>query len=288
MNNNNNTNTSPTTSTQNNSNNKSHNGSNEQNQQHSFEQSAHTNGHHKEANCENTNNKHDDDRNNSNSDKCSPITNGVGKNNQIHANYAVKNYDNLNVSNGTTNGKSHHLTDSAQQIVDDKVEITVAKDDRYQDFGFNLSKSLHGNGIYVDKIRLGSPAENNFYLKPNTKLFKVNKHNLYISIYYISYISFFQKYIDINFYILNIYIFNLNIRYFGFKFLAFRKKFYIYIFTITSIVLLCALNVLEFHFFFNKISVVFFWCLEINFFLLIYLFGFLLVLIYKKQAFGLN
>lgn len=78
----------------------------------------------------------------------------------------LKNYDNVNEeSNG-------HNAEIIEQI-DEKVEVLINKDHRFKDFGFSIAESLHGNGIYISKIRTGSHAEQNFYLKPNTKIFKV-------------------------------------------------------------------------------------------------------------------
>lgn len=98
---------------------------------------------------------------------------------QAQQGYNLKNYDNLNVNNKQSN---NHLNDdvcdrvnnyAASSSDDDKIEIIISRDDRFNDFGFTLAKSMHGIGIFVEKIRIGSPAENNLYFKPNTKLFKV-------------------------------------------------------------------------------------------------------------------
>lgn len=94
---------------------------------------------------------------------------------QAQQGYNLKNYDNLNVNNKSS---SNYLNDDdtnnyAASSIDDKIEINILRDDRFNDFGFTLTKSMHGIGIFVEKIRIGSPAENHLYLKPNTKLFKV-------------------------------------------------------------------------------------------------------------------
>ena len=70
-----------------------------------------------------------------------------------------KNYDNFNLENGDS---------------DERVEITINKDQRYKDFGFSISDNVYGKGIFVNKIRMGSPAEQNNFLKPFTQIFKVN------------------------------------------------------------------------------------------------------------------
>jgi hypothetical protein len=108
-------------------------------------------------------NNNNNDHNNNAKFRSNPVTSSSA------VNYNLKNYDNLSVTSSSNNNKTPDAANTDQ----DKIEINVGKDERYQDFGFSLSKSLHGNGIYVDKIRSGSPAENNLYLKPNTRLFKV-------------------------------------------------------------------------------------------------------------------
>lgn len=74
------------------------------------------------------------------------------------------------------NSNFNHGNDVIEQI-DEKVETTINKDNRFKDFGFTITSSLHGNGIYVSKIRHGCDAEQNYYLKPATKIFKINNYD---------------------------------------------------------------------------------------------------------------
>jgi hypothetical protein len=57
---------------------------------------------------------------------------------------------------------------------DEKVEVLIGRDAKHKDFGFSIADSLYGQGVYVSKIRAGSLAEQNLYLKVNTKIFKVS------------------------------------------------------------------------------------------------------------------
>lgn len=72
---------------------------------------------------------------------------------------SVKNYDNIN--------------QNEENLQDDKIEITLTKEKNQNDFGFSVSDSVHGNGIFVSRIKNGSSAERNFFLKPKTKIYKV-------------------------------------------------------------------------------------------------------------------
>jgi hypothetical protein len=120
------------------------------------------------------NGNNDNSNNNGNIDEPSTGEITQDQNRGSNQGYNLKNYDNLNVSNKASNQINNlNNTSIDNPSVDDKIEISISRDDRYQDFGFTLAKSLHGNGIYVDKIRMGSPAESHLYLKPNTKVFKV-------------------------------------------------------------------------------------------------------------------
>lgn len=75
----------------------------------------------------------------------------------------LKNYDNIHVSEDTNDSNEY----------EEKVEININKDMRFKDFGFSVADSLYGQGVYVNKIRNGSPAEQSFYLKPHSKIYKV-------------------------------------------------------------------------------------------------------------------
>lgn len=69
------------------------------------------------------------------------------------------NYDNIN--------------QNEENQEDDKIEITLNKDSNQKDFGFSVTDSVHGNGIFVNQIKKGTAAERNFFLKPKTKIYKV-------------------------------------------------------------------------------------------------------------------
>lgn len=81
-------------------------------------------------------------------------------------------YDNIEdgEKSSTTTGTT---TDELLEQIDDKVEVTVAKDFKFKDFGFTVADSVFGQGVYVNKVRAGSQAEQNLYLKSNTKIYKV-------------------------------------------------------------------------------------------------------------------
>ena len=70
-----------------------------------------------------------------------------------------KNYDNVNmpVENGCCDEE-------------EKLELVISKDSKYNDFGFSISDSVYGQGIYINKIRADNSNEN---LKPFCKVFKV-------------------------------------------------------------------------------------------------------------------
>lgn len=93
-----------------------------------------------------------------------------------NTNHNLKNYDNLYETNSkpisSNDFDSSSKYDSCE--VDDKIEIIISRDHRFNDFGFTLTRSVYGSEIFVDKIRVASPAESHLYLKPNTKLYKVS------------------------------------------------------------------------------------------------------------------
>ncbi|CAF0768783.1 unnamed protein product [Brachionus calyciflorus] len=76
---------------------------------------------------------------------------------------SLKNYDNVN--------------QNEDNIEDEKLEITINKDNINNDFGFSIIDSIHGNGIFVHRIRNGTNAEQNFFLRPKTKIFKINNYD---------------------------------------------------------------------------------------------------------------
>jgi hypothetical protein len=89
----------------------------------------------------------------------------------------LKNYDNLYETNSkpisSNDFDSSSKYDSSCEV-DDKIEIIISRDHRFNDFGFTLTRSVYGSEIFVDKIRVASPAESHLYLKPNTKIYKVS------------------------------------------------------------------------------------------------------------------
>lgn len=88
----------------------------------------------------------------------------------------LKNYDNLYETNSKpiSSNDFDSSTNNDSCEVDDKIEIIISRDHRFNDFGFTLTRSVYGSEIFVDKIRVASPAESHLYLKPNTKLYKVS------------------------------------------------------------------------------------------------------------------
>ena len=72
----------------------------------------------------------------------------------------VKNYDNYEINDNNKND-------------DEKAETTITRDPRFRDFGFSISDNPFGNGIFVNKIRNGSPAEVNSILTPFSQIYKV-------------------------------------------------------------------------------------------------------------------
>jgi len=80
---------------------------------------------------------------------------------QDQASSSPKNYDNI---------KSKENDEQN----DEKIDVVINKDFRFKDFGFTIAEGLYGNGIYVHKIREGSPADSNYFLKPLSKIYKIN------------------------------------------------------------------------------------------------------------------
>jgi len=97
-----------------------------------------------------------------------PNNKNESKNNQ------TKNYDNFDLSENDKNENN-----------DDRVETTISKDPRYRDFGFSISDNLFGNGIFINRIRNGSPAESNPHLIPFSQIFKVFFLHFTIKIYFL-------------------------------------------------------------------------------------------------------
>jgi hypothetical protein len=79
------------------------------------------------------------------------------------ASSSPKNYDNI---------KSKENENDDQN--DEKIDVVINKDFRFKDFGFTIAEGVYGNGIYVHKIREGSPADSNYFLKPLSKIYKIN------------------------------------------------------------------------------------------------------------------
>lgn len=78
-----------------------------------------------------------------------------------------KDIDATSSNSSTTSGISSMKQNST---IDDRVEIIVNKDHRFGDFGFSISDSLYGKGIYINKVRSNSI---NPYLKPYTQIYQV-------------------------------------------------------------------------------------------------------------------
>ena len=77
------------------------------------------------------------------------------------------NYDNFNVVEGKSD--SNYLEEP-----EEKLNVTISKDPRFNDFGFSISDNFLGSGILVNKIRNGSPADESQHLKAFTQIYKVN------------------------------------------------------------------------------------------------------------------
>ena len=75
-----------------------------------------------------------------------------------------KNYDNVIKSRENERDDQH----------EEKIDVVINKDFRFKDFGFTIAEGLYGHGIYVHKIREGSPADSNYFLKPMSKIYKIN------------------------------------------------------------------------------------------------------------------
>jgi hypothetical protein len=83
------------------------------------------------------------------------------------------NYDNVGGGGEEVNGQQSAGGEECLVLDEEKVEVVVSRDVKQKDFGFTIADSLYGQGVYVSKIRPGSLAEQNLYLKTNTKIFKV-------------------------------------------------------------------------------------------------------------------
>ncbi len=105
------------------------------------------------------------------------------------------NYDNVGTSRVPTSGVDAVITLTTPKLYedDDKIEIHVNKDTRFDDFGFSIMDSVYGKrdfrkftifiriqtvenilgkGIYVNKVRYQYQHQ---YLKPYTQIFKVRR-----------------------------------------------------------------------------------------------------------------
>ena len=93
--------------------------------------------------------------------------NNISKNNNKNNNTQMngsKNYDNFDLNDNSSNNDERN----------DRIETTINKDPRFRDFGFSISDNLFGQGIFINKIRNGSPAELNPLLLPFSQIYKVS------------------------------------------------------------------------------------------------------------------
>ena len=88
------------------------------------------------------------------------------------------NNNNNNNNNKQLNYDNFNLVEAKSDEAEEKIEITISRDSRYKDFGFSISDNFFGSGILVNKIRTGSPAEQNSHMKPFTQIFKVIFYSL--------------------------------------------------------------------------------------------------------------
>jgi hypothetical protein len=104
--------------------------------------------------------------------------NNNGSNNNNNNNNNTNNKNNTQI-NGSKNYDNFDLNDNSNNDDrNDRIETTINKDPRYRDFGFSISDNLFGQGIFINKIRNGSPAELNPLLLPFSQIYKVRSTKL--------------------------------------------------------------------------------------------------------------
>lgn len=75
------------------------------------------------------------------------------------------NYDNFNLVENRT---------EINEEPEERVNVEIEKDQRSKDFGFSISDNFFGPGILINKIRNGSPADENPHLQPFTQIYQVS------------------------------------------------------------------------------------------------------------------
>ena len=102
-------------------------------------------------------------------------SNGVSELTIQESNSATSSYEEAepNSFSKQLNYDNFNLVEAKSDEPEEKIEVTISRDARYKDFGFSISDNFFGSGILINKIRTGSPAEQNSHLKPFTQIFKV-------------------------------------------------------------------------------------------------------------------